>query len=235
MKRLLGLLSFSLLATPVALNAQPDVGVEVIEEVTQVQIFPGRASAIQFPGDEVISYILLADQSKIVYTTNAPLETGLAQVVFLRLINPLYIPGTTSPPESLTTLETETEVGQIYAPVTNLSVVTVDELDNQILYVFNLVPNSTNLPEGNNGVELVLATAGSNFDLDGIQLIDLQVGLELAIEREYTEPTDPIVRQLRQLIEMAIESERSIEDIADELDIADEVIVNLVEIAQEEN
>ncbi len=233
MKNLWSLLCFSFLAIPTIANAQPDVGVDIIEEVTQVQIFPGRASAIQFPNDEVISYILLADQSKIVYTTNAPLETGLAQMVFLRLIDPLFIPGTTSPPESLTTVETETDVGQIYAPVTNLSVVTVDESDNQILYVFNLVPNSANLPEGNNGVELLLATAGSNIDLNGVQLIDVQIGLELAIEREYTEPDDPIVRRLRRLIEMAIESERSIADLADELNINGEVILSLVEIAQD--
>ena len=231
MKKLLSLLLFSLLATPT--QAQPDVGVDIVEEVTEVQIFPGRASVIQFPGNEVISYILLADQSEIVYTTNAPLETGFAQVVFLRLINQLYIPGQTSPPESLVTVETEESVGQVYASITNLSVVTVDEQDNQILYVFDLVPNYNNLPEGNNGVELTLATTDSNVNLDSVKLIDVQVGLELAIEKNYTEPNDPIVKRLRRLIEMAIESERSIADIADELGIDGEIILSLVDIAQE--
>ena len=231
MKKLLSLLLFSSLATPV--QAQPNVRIDIVEEVTQVQIFPGRASVIQFPSNEAISYILLADQSQIIYTTNAPLDTGIAQMVFLRLIDQLYIPGTTSPPEGLATFETEQSVGQVYASITNLSVVTVDEFDNQILYVFNLIPNYHNLPKGNNGVELTSATTSSDVNLDSLQLIDIQIGLELAIEREYTTPDDPVVSRLRRLIEMAIESERSIADIADELGIDEEVILSLVDIAQE--
>jgi hypothetical protein len=75
----------------------------------QVQVAPGRATPISFSQtDETITYILLADTSRLVHSTDAELETGRAKTVFLRVIQPLRFPGATT------------------TPVTNLMVQTVD-------------------------------------------------------------------------------------------------------------
>lgn len=93
----------------------------------QVQVAPGRATPISFSQtDEAITYILLADASRLVYTTDAELETGRAKTVFLRTIQPLLFPGATT------------------NSVTNLIVRTVDATGRYRLYSFNIV-HSNNL------------------------------------------------------------------------------------------
>ena len=91
----------------------------------QVQVAPGRATSISFSQtDETIAYILLADASQVVYSTNAELETGQAKTVFLRVIQPLHFPGAT------------------IATVTNLMVQTVDATGQNRLYTFDIVHSS---------------------------------------------------------------------------------------------
>jgi spore germination protein YaaH len=49
----------------------------------QVKVTPGRATPISFSQtDETISYILLADPSRLVYTTDADLNSGKATTIF---------------------------------------------------------------------------------------------------------------------------------------------------------
>jgi hypothetical protein len=91
----------------------------------QVQVAPGRATSISFSQtDETIAYILLADASRVVYSTDTELETGRAKTVFLRVIEPLRFPGATT------------------APVTNLMVQTVDSRGQNRLYTFDIVHSS---------------------------------------------------------------------------------------------
>jgi hypothetical protein len=93
--------------------------------VVQVEVAPGRATAISFSQtDEEIAYILLADASRLVYSTDAELETGRAKTVFLRVIQPLRFPGATT------------------ATVTNLMVQTVDASGQHRLYTFDIVHSS---------------------------------------------------------------------------------------------
>lgn len=94
-------------------------------DVVQVQVAPGRATSISFSQtDEKITYILLADASRLVYSTDADLETGRAKTVFLRVIQPLHFPGATT------------------TPVTNLLVQTVDSTGQNRLYTFDIVHSS---------------------------------------------------------------------------------------------
>ncbi|OUC15166.1 MAG: hypothetical protein B0A82_08450 [Alkalinema sp. CACIAM 70d] len=94
-------------------------------DVVQVQVAPGRATSISFSQtDEKITYILLADASRLVYSTDADLETGRAKTVFLRVIQPLHFPGATT------------------TPVTNLVVQTVDSTGQNRLYTFDIVHSS---------------------------------------------------------------------------------------------
>jgi spore germination protein YaaH len=53
----------------------------------QVQVTPGRATPISFnQADEAIAYILVADPSRLVYTTDTDLKSGRATTIFLRSI-----------------------------------------------------------------------------------------------------------------------------------------------------
>src|SRR6476469_5453512 len=110
-----GALLLIALASPVLPAQAQTSAYQVVERnratssAVQVQVAPGRATSISFSlTDETITYILLADASQVVYSTDAELETGRAKTVFLRVIEPLRFPGATT------------------TPVTNLMVQTVD-------------------------------------------------------------------------------------------------------------
>ncbi|MGI0493495.1 hypothetical protein ACN4EG_17065 [Alkalinema pantanalense CENA528] len=119
------------LALPVLSVQAQTSAYQVIDRATattrtvQVQVAPGRATSISFSQtDETIAYILLADASRLVYSTDADLETGRAKTVFLRVIQPLHFPGATT------------------TPVTNLVVQTVDSTGQNRLYTFDIVHSS---------------------------------------------------------------------------------------------
>ncbi|MHC5727312.1 MAG: hypothetical protein ACYTXY_24895, partial [Nostoc sp.] len=85
----------------------------------QVQVTPGRATPISFTQtDEAIAYILVADPSQLVYTTDTDLKSGRATTIFLRAIQPLKFPGATT------------------TAITNLLVQTVDKTGQKRLYNF---------------------------------------------------------------------------------------------------
>ncbi|NJN91059.1 MAG: TrbG/VirB9 family P-type conjugative transfer protein [Leptolyngbyaceae cyanobacterium SL_5_14] len=152
----------------------------------QVQVAPGRATLISFSQtDETIAYILLADASRVVYSTDAELETGRAKTVFLRVIQPLRFPGATT------------------APVTNLMVQTVDARGQNRLYTFDIVHNSNPRYVG---VQILPAIARSQASpaVGNLNLTPdrIQTGLSIAIMRGYTSIDDPIVAKVRQLLEL---------------------------------
>jgi len=80
--------------------------------------------SVSASGSKTIAYILLADASRVVYSTDVELETGRAKTGFLRVIQPLRFPGATT------------------APVTNLMVQTVDARGQNRLYTFDIVHSS---------------------------------------------------------------------------------------------
>ncbi len=91
---------------------------------TLTGVVPGKASPIVFKNDEVINFILLSDQSKNIYTSNAPIESGKAGALYIRQIQHLDIPGTTT------------------SDYPNLFVETVDAQGNKNEYEFVLNNNS---------------------------------------------------------------------------------------------
>lgn len=175
---------------------------------TLVPIVPGRNSLIDFRTDEAISFIQLSDPSKIVYTTNAPLDSGAAKTIILRQIEELEFPRLT------------------HSTLPNLTVTTIDSSGQHRTYQFDLQlrtePPSEHLPASIAVVPAVIAqqerialnqvrhnqveglwidrisTAAGAADID-----DIEQGLEAAIERGYTPATDPIVAQVRETIAQA--------------------------------
>jgi hypothetical protein len=59
-----------------------------MQSAVEVQAEPGRSTAIDFSqAHERITYVLLADPSRLVYAANAPIASRQANTLFLRPIS----------------------------------------------------------------------------------------------------------------------------------------------------
>ncbi|MBD2093245.1 hypothetical protein H6F67_25710 [Microcoleus sp. FACHB-1515] len=189
-----------------------------IASLVDVPIVPGRATPIQFQTGEQITSVLLADPSRTVYTTNAPIGSEQATILFLRSIQPLAFPGVT------------------HAVITNLEVVTTDAAGTQRLYSFNLVP-ATQTPNAV-GVAIVAGVPGAQTLLLPSQqramLSDIEVGLEVALQRGYTTAADPIVDRVRTCLSIARSQSVSIEQAAAASNVEVRVLQALAQLAIEQ-
>lgn len=174
--------------TPIAPSTLTPISQQQANRYAQaVPIFAGRNSAIEFRTGERIQFLQLSDPSLMVFSTNAPVESGQASVIILRLIRPLRFPGV------------------ITTPAPNLTVTT-----NQGTYFFNLVPSYQSQPNtAPSGVAIVPGSTMS-FASAGQTTIatrqgqatadDVRRGLRVAIRQGFTTQDDPIVDQVQQAI-----------------------------------
>jgi len=152
------------------------------QQLTEVQLESGRSTAIDFSavGEQII-FVNLADPSRTVFTSNAPIQSGQATTLFLTPIQPLNFPGATT------------------NPITNLHVQTIDSTGVQRLYSFNLRPvemaRYTGVMIQPEPVPRPQPQAALPTDVDGIER-----GLAIAIQHRYTAPHDPIVDRIRQVL-----------------------------------
>ena len=243
----------------------------------QVQVTPGRATPISFTQtDEAIAYILVADPSRLVYTTDTDLKSGSATTIFLRAIQPLKFPGATT------------------TTITNLLVQTVDQARQKRLYNFDIVPVRRNTgyvgiqianafivpPRGSKlriadapedvGVGAASRTptlkqatrsvsdrrregiapstarrrkaASESSAIAGQQTLlidknrrakvdDIETGLRIAINRGYTNKSDPVVPKVQQLLDLLRNSRVTILEAATSVGVPVEVISELGRIA----
>lgn len=156
---------------------------------TNVPVWPGRSTAIDFSQTgEIITYILIADPSKTVYSTDAQIKSNQARTVFLRVIEPLRFPGATS------------------TTITNLSIKTRTPDGQQRLYTFNIVPGSGK--PTSNGISISPITLGieQTWRVGNNQvatLSDIERGLQIAIAKRFTNPNDPVVFKVREFLSLA--------------------------------
>ena len=184
----------------------------------QVQVAPGRATSISFSQtDETIAYILLADASRVVYSTDTELETGRAKTIFLRVIQPLRFPGATT------------------TPVTNLMVQTVDARGQNRLYTFDIVHSSNPRYVG---VQILPAIARSQADPAvgnlNLTLDNIQTGLSIAILRGYTSINDPVVAKVRQLLELMRTENMTASEAAQSVGLPLNLLASLARLVREE-
>jgi hypothetical protein len=248
----------------------------------QVQVTPGRATPISFTQtDEAIAYILVADPSRLVYTTDTDLKSGRATTIFLRAIQPLKFPGATT------------------TAITNLLVQTVDQAGQKRLYNFDIVPVRKNT--GYVGIQIANAfivpprgsklriadapedvavgaasrreasrtptlkqathsvsnrrregiapstarrrkTASESSAIAGQQTLlidknrrakvdDIETGLRIAINRGYTNKSDPVVPKVQQVLDLLRNSRVTIPEAAKSVGVPVEVISELGRIA----
>ncbi len=163
------------------------------KQPTIVKVIPGQVSSIHFEDSEFISYVILSDSSRYVYTLNAPTDSGAAKSIFIRRIKPLNFPGeiTTNHP--------------------NLFIVTnSDGGRTQNQYEFFLEVNTENptdivifrpeipTPKPSLVIETELGTA---------TIKDIRLGLKIKFHKEKLDPSDPIVLAVGEILALAQNSE----------------------------
>lgn len=161
---------------------------------TDVTLTEGKATAISFENDEIITFVLLSDQSKNVYTLDAPIESGQAKSIFLRKIQTLDIPGTTT---------TENP---------NLFVVTTNSSGKQKEYEFNIL----NDPQKVDSYQIAIQPAKpkpkivsepKNYiqtDLGEAHPSDIQLGLETRLRKGLLQPDDPLIVAVKEYIALTM-------------------------------
>ena len=185
-----------------------------------VNVYRGRTTVIDFSQvGESIAYLSLGDPSQIVFNTDAPLDSGQAGTIFLRVIQPLSFPGATS------------------TPITNLVVKTVDNNQQQRLYNFQIVHcygDSTDL-----GVQIVKDKSDPNVIVLGkgrtAHLDDVERGLVIALSRGYTNADDPIVLQIKNFLALVRNQDLTLVEAAGAVGVDFAVITELALIAIEES
>lgn len=186
-----------------------------------VKVYPGRASAIDFSQtDEVVTYVLIADPSRLVFSADAELASGRAKTIFLRPIQPLRFPGATT------------------TKITSLSIKTVDSKRKQRLYTFNVIP--ANRQTDDLGIRIATLIPGQEPTLDigalrTITASDVEKGLQIAISLRYTQATDPIVYKVRQFLIKMKTDNLSMTDAAASVGVDLSVIIELGKIGQEDS
>jgi hypothetical protein len=189
------------------------------QTLSTVEIAPGRTTAIDFSRtNQAIAYVLLGDSSRIVYTVNAQLGSAQAKTLFLRQIKQLQFPGATT------------------APITTLSVQTIDPTGQQYLYTFNLVLTAHSQYVG----LMVVADTPTNRPEQLVvsrdrtaTLTDIESGLTIAIRKGYTSRRDPVVDSVRQFLALA-RNGSTIKEAANQANVSLSVVTALAEIALDE-
>lgn len=148
-----------------------------------INIFAGRNSAIEFNTGETIQFIQLSDPSLIVFNTNAPVESGQANVILLRMIQPLSFPGVVR--SSSPNLTVTTDTGTYFFDLR----IVYDSKPNTVANGITIVPGDTVSTLSNR--ETVIDTSIGRGTADHVRR-----GLFVAIEKGYTPWNDPIVERV---------------------------------------
>lgn len=186
-----------------------------VSSVLDVRVIRGRATSIDFTlSDETIRSVVLADPSRTVYTSDVPITSGQAKIIYLRSIKELTFPGATR------------------AYITNLTVSTADQTGKLRNYVFNLVPSASN----NNyiGVRITSNPLVEPITFNGksVTADDLETGLQRAVQYGYTPANDPVIRKVQRLIGL-IRSGEPIRSAAQTTNVSIPVITALARISKQ--
>ena len=186
-----------------------------------VSVNPGRIAVIDFSAtDEAISYIGLGDASRVVYSTDFPIQSGTAQTIFLLPIEELEFPGATT------------------TRITNLVAKTVDADGISRVYNFQIYHSNS---VANLGIKITPQTRNTVADIESqtikvsygraANLDDVARGLTIAIARGFTTADDPVVSKVKGFIAIARNGELSVVESARSADVDLAVISSLAEMA----
>ncbi|QQE67373.1 hypothetical protein GFS31_40860 (plasmid) [Leptolyngbya sp. BL0902] len=159
---------------------------QALRNLIDVELAPGRSTAIDFSHvQERIVVVNLADPSRTVFTSNAPIESGLATTLFVTPIQALDFPGLTTNPVTTLQVQTLTPSGDLRLYTFN---VRQSEHASQAGVVITAAPEPTRpvLPVRPSAVELSPQSIAQ--------------GLVAAIEQGITPDDDPIVEAVKTVL-----------------------------------
>lgn len=202
-----GVVVTTLLASPA--QAQEAQVATIIDSVAQqnstpIKIVPGKSSAIHFQNEQSISYLILSDRSKIVYSLNAPPNSGDARSIFLRQIEPLSFPGQTTSSQP------------------NLYVVAIDNRGRQKNYEFVISNSPENKTKINIIPEKIVESKPENViytALGAANPYDVLSGLKHKLHKGEISPDSPIVLYANEAITTTLNSEKTLLDVAGEFQV----------------
>ena len=179
-----------MLLQPIGVIAQEMIRVSPTATTNQqqtmtVKVWAGRATAIDFSAvHQRITSVVLGDPSRLVYTADAPIESGQASTRFLKQIQPLRFPGATT------------------ATLTNLLIKTIDAQGKQQLHSFNVMA-AHGSPEYSN-VQVSRTAAKTNSiapTLSTPALLErVEAGIQVTIARGLAKAEDPLFDRVRQFL-----------------------------------
>lgn len=164
------------------------------QEPTTIGVVPGQASPIVLKNDQIIDSVLLSDQSKNIYTPNAPIESGNARSLYLRQIQTLTIPGTTTNTYPNLFIETIDNEGNRYYYEFILN---NNNRDRDRVFITEAKPESKPQPKPQ-PEPTVITTVVTIFGEATPE--DVQLGLETKIKQNRIERDEPLARAIEEYI-----------------------------------
>lgn len=197
-----------LAAATLAAPAQAGVSIPETEAQSKpipINIVSGKASAIHFQNNQRISYVLLSDRSRVVYSLNAETDTGEARSIFLRQIKPLEFPYETTNAKP------------------NLQVIAIDDEGNQKQYEF-IIDNS---PKNETSISIVppveiAPPAPLNVIHTALGLAnpeDIRLGLKQQLKKGKLNPNDELTFVVAEVIATTINTDQDLLTLAEEYQV----------------
>lgn len=221
------------LITPAMAQEQSSMTAIPTEQATEftqdIHLYPGRQSIINFDNGERIYFIQLADVTRVVFSTDVPIETGQAQTVLLRPIYPLR-------------LERPALTSNGRYP-TNITIGTISRKGRQ-LYTFDVVINSGHSGDDVDGINIDIPTPQPlpepNYNQIALAggrtatIPHVEIGVRVALRQGYTSINDPIMAKIDQFLAIARQNSTALPQVAQEVGINFEVITTLAAMGLEE-
>lgn len=194
------LMEITTLTYPVSAETIKIADVKAQNNATSITVHRGLSTGISFRNGETIDFVLLSDQSRNTYILNAPIDSGRAKTIFIRQNEKITFPNATT------------------ATKPNLFVITVDREGNQKAYDFT-IQNSPN--SGEDRLLLIepskivnsLQNNQINTPLGEASPDDLWLGLDIALDKGYLDPKDPIIFMVAETIALLEQENRTLESI----------------------
>ena len=216
---ILGMGLVGVIASPVKAEVKiPDLIAQ--SQPIPINVTPGEVTSINFQNNEFITYVILSDSSRHVYTLNAPTESGAAKSIFLKRIKPLDFPGETTSPNP------------------NLFVVTQNSMGNQKQYEFilgaktgeetNITISPTSIPKTK--PPLVIQT-----ELGAATPKDIRTGLRLKFHQGQLDESDPLALAVAETLAIALNEDKTLISVAEELQVPLSFLSELGRIGLAEN
>lgn len=200
-------LSIQSVAQAISATASDIIQVSPRTPKLTVKVWSGRITAIDFSLlNQRITSIVLADPSRLVYSTDVSLEQGSARTIYLRQIQPLRFPGATT--TSVTNLIVKTNAQQTYV----FNVVAANGKPD-----YSVIQLSNRAPIYDSAQPLTVSTNRAALTHEAIDLDYVEAGIQVAIDRKFAKADDPLfgkvqnfLRQARQGVPLAIAARRAV-------------------------